>query len=62
MNFHFSNLGYIENGNIDLADLTIIFGENNVGKTYLSYTIYGLIKNLRNNLNFNDLKVDLIHI
>lgn len=63
MNFHFSNLGYIENGNIDLADLTIIFGENNVGKTYLSYTIYGLIKNLRNNLNFNDFlsnKIDLL--
>lgn len=41
MKFKFKNLGFIKEGEIDLSNLTIICGDNNRGKTYLSYAIYG---------------------
>ncbi|MGU8953243.1 AAA family ATPase [Clostridium perfringens] len=41
MNFEFKNLGPIISGSIDIKDLTIICGENNTGKTYISYALYG---------------------
>lgn len=44
MNFKFENLGPIKNGNINVKDLTIICGENNTGKTYVSYALYGFYK------------------
>lgn len=47
MKFTFKNIGYIDNGEVTLGDLTVICGRNNVGKTYLSYTIYGFLKHLR---------------
>ncbi|MGK7956413.1 MAG: AAA family ATPase, partial [Crocosphaera sp.] len=33
MKFEISNLGYIKQAEIELADLTIICGKNNTGKT-----------------------------
>ncbi len=47
MKFTFKNIGYIDHGEVTLGDLTVICGRNNVGKTYLSYTIYGFLKYLR---------------
>lgn len=44
MNFKFENLGPIKSGNINVKDLTIICGENNTGKTYISYALYGFYK------------------
>lgn len=44
MNFKFEDLGPIRSGDIDIKDLTIICGENNTGKTYISYTLYGFYK------------------
>ncbi|MEE1132549.1 MAG: AAA family ATPase [Caryophanon sp.] len=41
-----TKLGPIDNGEIKLAPLTIFCGANNQGKTYMSYTIYGILKNL----------------
>jgi len=41
MIFEFQNIGPIEKANIELGNLTLICGENNTGKTYLSYGIYG---------------------
>lgn len=41
-----TKLGPIDNGEIKLAPLTIFCGANNQGKTYVSYTIYGILKNL----------------
>lgn len=41
VNFEFKNLGPIISGNINIKDLTIICGENNTGKTYISYALYG---------------------
>lgn len=43
MDFNFENFGFIKNGKITLNDLTIIFGGNNCGKTYLDYAIYGIL-------------------
>lgn len=44
MKFEFTKFGYIDKGNIELSDFTIICGKNNVGKTYISYGIYGFFK------------------
>jgi len=46
MKFTFKNIRYIDDGEVTLGNLTVICGPNNVGKTYLSYTIYGFLKHL----------------
>lgn len=53
MKFSFKNIGYVDNGCLELGNLTILFGENNVGKTYLNYTIYGLLKSIKDNIYFH---------
>ena len=42
-----SHLGLIDQADIELADLTIICGENNTGKTYITYLIYCLLTTWR---------------
>jgi len=44
MKFNFEKLGYVDKGSLELGDLTLICGPNNVGKTYVSYCIYGFIR------------------
>lgn len=44
MKITFEHLGLIEKATLDLNDLTIIAGANNTGKTYITYTLYGLLK------------------
>ena len=44
MIFRFRNLGPIEDASLELGGLTIIAGRNNTGKTYLAYTLYGLLQ------------------
>jgi len=44
MKLTFENLGALDRGTIELADLTIVCGENNTGKTYVTYAVYCLIK------------------
>ena len=44
----FKNIGPIEEAELELGDLTIIAGQNNTGKTYLVYTLYGFLKFLIN--------------
>lgn len=41
------NLGIIESAGIEIGDLTIVCGNNNFGKTYLTYAFYGVLKYLR---------------
>ncbi|HLP58225.1 MAG TPA: AAA family ATPase [Candidatus Deferrimicrobium sp.] len=43
MRLRIDNLGYIQRADICTRPLTILCGKNNTGKTYLSYTIYGLL-------------------
>lgn len=45
------NLGYIHNGDVEIAPLTIIVGRNNTGKTYLSYAISYFLATFAANLN-----------
>ena len=40
----FENIGPIKEAELELGDLTIIAGQNNTGKTYLAYTLYGFLK------------------
>jgi len=53
MKFKFKNVGYVDEGDIKLSDLTIICGPNNVGKTYISYSIYGFIKQIQSLFDFS---------
>ncbi len=46
MIFKFSNLGAIKEAELDLRPLTVIIGPNNSNKTYLAYSLYGLLKNV----------------
>lgn len=52
MKFHFENLGLLDQADIELADLTLICGENNTGKTYATYAIYGFLRSWRQILRF----------
>ena len=44
MKIHFKNIGPINEAELELGDLIIVAGQNNTGKTYLAYTLYGLSK------------------
>ncbi len=43
MNIEFEQLGVIKKGEINLNDLTLLCGQNNTGKTYVMYSLYGLL-------------------
>ena len=51
MKIKFSNLGSIQETELDLRPLTVIIGPNNSGKTYIAYSIYGLWQRVRRTLN-----------
>ena len=50
MKFELKNLGPINEASIELADLTIICGQNNSGKTYLTYSLYSFLKIFKKHL------------
>lgn len=50
MHVDIKNLGTITTGSFHTNDLTIIFGKNNSGKTYISYATYILIKKIKTEL------------
>ncbi|MGI9212002.1 MAG: AAA family ATPase, partial [Methylococcaceae bacterium] len=52
MKFHFEQLGLLDDADIELADLTLICGENNTGKTYATYAVYGFLRSWRQILRF----------
>ncbi len=41
------NIGIIKQAEFSLGDLTIICGENNTGKTYIAYALYGFLSSWR---------------
>ena len=45
----FKKIGPIKQAELELGDLTIIAGQNNTGKTYLVYTLYGFLNMLEKN-------------
>lgn len=47
MKITFSNLGAIKKTTLDLRPLTVIIGPNNSNKTYIAYSIYGLLTEIR---------------
>ena len=47
MKFRFRHIPPIEEADLELGDFTIIAGRNNSGKTYLSYALYGFLKQCR---------------
>jgi hypothetical protein len=44
MKFTFKNLGKLDEAIVDLKDFNLICGENNTGKTYLLYSMYGFLE------------------
>lgn len=52
MKLHFENLGLLEQVDLEIADLTLICGENNTGKTYATYAVYGFLRRWRQLLRF----------
>lgn len=51
MKISMKNFGYIKSGVFDSNDLTIIFGKNNSGKTYLSYAAYIFANEIKEKLH-----------
>lgn len=52
MRFQFENLGLLDQADLEISNLTIICGENNTGKTYATYGIYGFLRDIRSYLRF----------
>ena len=44
MKFRIENLGRLDHAELEVADLTVICGENNSGKTYATYALYGFLR------------------
>ncbi|MDB9457213.1 ATP-binding protein [Dolichospermum circinale CS-545/17] len=51
MKIKFSNLGSIQETELDLRPLTVIIGLNNSNKTYIAYSTYGLWQRARSSLS-----------
>lgn len=53
VNFRLKNIGLIKDAEITLNDLTIICGQNNTGKTYITYSIYGFLYSWNDLIDFD---------
>ena len=74
MKISLKNVGMLDEANFEVGGLTIICGENNTGKTYATYSLYGYLDFIRNNRYFwnfyrnlaekyvNDIEVDGLDI
>ncbi len=51
--FKLENIGLIEKAEVSLNDFTLICGQNNTGKTYITYSIYGFLHSWNNLINFD---------
>ena len=52
LKIHLKNLGILKQAEFSLGDLTLICGENNTGKTYAAYALYGFLLSWRGLLDF----------
>lgn len=46
------NVGMLDEAEFEVGDLTIICGENNTGKTYATYSLYGYLDFVRGDTNY----------
>lgn len=51
--FRLKDIGLIEDSEVTLNDLTIICGQNNTGKTYITYSIYGFLSMWQDMIDFD---------
>ena len=51
MTISVTNLGVLQQGEFELGDLTLICGDNNTGKTYATYALYGFLSRWRSLLS-----------
>ena len=56
MKIKFSNLGSIQETELDLRPLTVIIGPNNSNKTYIAYSIYGLWQSAAKTIRINEIQ------
>ena len=61
MKFTIENLGALDYAELELADLTIICGQNNTGKTYVTYLGFCLLSTWRQFVDI-DLSKDLLNL
>ena len=47
MKIHIKNIGVLDEAEFEVGDLTLICGENNTGKTYATYSLYGYLDFMR---------------
>lgn len=47
MKIHIKNIGMLDEAEFEVGDLTLICGENNTGKTYATYSLYGYLDFMR---------------
>jgi len=52
MKITLKNVGPIRNGELELGKLTMVVGGNNTGKTYLTYSIFGVLYYLQRSCDF----------
>lgn len=53
MKIHIKNIGMLDEAEFEVGDLTLICGENNTGKTYATYSLYGYLDILREFPTYN---------
>lgn len=61
MKLSIENLGAIDYAELELADLTIVCGPNNTGKTYVTYLVFCLLSTWRQFVDI-DIKRDLLDL
>ncbi len=54
MDINFFNIGTIKETNLKLKPFTVIIGPNNSNKTYLAYSLYGLLKTCSNLIMYDE--------
>ncbi len=64
MKISIKNIGLLDEAEFEIGDLTIICGENNTGKTYATYSVYGFLQSNsfggNNGENFYDYSLKII--
>lgn len=59
MKIKVKNLGVLKQAEFELGDFTIICGENNTGKTYATYALFGFLSTCINEMHENEIKIEV---